>query len=133
VLVEGDDVNDPISDSILAILDGHVVLSRDLANHGHYPAIDLLRSHSRLARQLCTAEERGITKAALDALSTYETHRDLVEIGAYRQGSNPALDRAIRLMPALRALMRQELDAHHTRADAFRALGEVVSEPRGAR
>lgn len=133
VLVEGDDVNDPISDSIRAILDGHIVLSRDLANHGHYPAIDLLRSHSRLARNLCTPHERELAKEALEALSVYETHRDLVEIGAYRAGSNRDLDRSIRLMPPLRELLRQDLDRHHTRTDSLAALARILGDAGAAR
>lgn len=132
VLVEGDDVNDPIADNVRAILDGHIVLSRELANHGHYPAIDVLESNSRLLRHLLTKEELRDVRATIKTLSTYAKSKDMVDIGAYRAGSNAELDSAIRLMPALTAYLCQDVDEKVPRAAGLQALRKVLSE-RGTR
>jgi flagellum-specific ATP synthase len=107
VLVEGDDFNEPISDIVRATLDGHVMLSRDLAHEGHFPAIDVLKSVSRLASDLVHADDQSIMRATIELLSTYERNRQMVDMGAYRIGSNPAVDRAIQLFPAIRHVLQQ--------------------------
>ncbi len=107
VLVEGDDVNDPISDAVRSILDGHLALSRALANRGQLPAIDTLGSVSRLIRQLVNEDELGVARQVLRLLSVYQSSRDLIDVGAYRSGTNPELDRAIRIVPALEQFMTQ--------------------------
>jgi FliI/YscN family ATPase len=112
VLVEGDDFNEPIADAVRGILDGHIVLSRDLASAGHYPAIDVLQSISRLASQLLTPEERAAAAKLRDALETYRRSEDLINLGAYVSGANPKLDASLRLRPALLDFLRQ--DAHQT-------------------
>ncbi len=122
VLVEGDDLNDPIADSMRATLDGHIVLSRDLANHGHYPAIDLLNSVSRLLPDLASAEERELAQQTVAALSAHAKSRDLIDVGAYRTGSNPELDAALRIMPDLERFLRQGMDEVHGRRDALAQL-----------
>lgn len=109
VLVEGDDINDPIADSVRAILDGHIVLTRELANHGHFPAIDVLASTSRLMTHLVNSDERELAMRAVSMISEYTKHKDMIEIGAYRSGVNAQLDSAVRLMPQLNQFLRQDM------------------------
>jgi FliI/YscN family ATPase len=108
VLVEGDDFNEPICDAVRAILDGHLILSRDLGAMGHYPAIDILQSVSRLAGRVATAEQRDGGRKIREALSEYQRSEDLINLGAYVAGSNTRLDSAIRLRPKLMEFLRQE-------------------------
>ncbi|MBL4850123.1 MAG: FliI/YscN family ATPase [Planctomycetes bacterium] len=107
VLVEGDDLNEPVADCVRAILDGHIVLSRALAERNHYPAIDVLASVSRVIGRIASAEGREISAAARQLLAAYEAGRDLIEVGAYRPGSSPPLDRAVLLQPRLVEFLRQ--------------------------
>src|SRR5271170_1803844 len=107
VLVEGDDINEPISDAVRAILDGHIVLSRELGAAGHYPAIDILQSVSRLAPRLCTPEQKQAALKIREALATHERSEDLINLGAYVSGANPKLDAAIRLRPLLLDFLKQ--------------------------
>lgn len=107
VLVEGDDMNEPVADHMRAILDGHVVLSRELASRGQLPAIDLLSSVSRLLTRVADARQQKLALRVKAILSTYETSRDLVDMGAYQAGANPALDEAIVLHPRLVEGLRQ--------------------------
>jgi flagellum-specific ATP synthase len=108
VLVEGDDFNEPICDAVRAILDGHLILSRDLGAMGHYPAIDILQSVSRLAGRVATPEQRDGGRKIREALSEYQRSEDLINLGAYVAGSNTRLDSAIRLRPKLMEFLRQE-------------------------
>jgi flagellum-specific ATP synthase len=126
VLVEGDDINDPIADSMRSVLDGHIVLARDLANHGHYPAIDLLNSASRLLADIASPEERELAQKAIACVSTYAKSKDLIDVGAYRSGSNPELDRALRLMPELNKFMCQRMDEAHARRDGLAQLKSLL-------
>ena len=126
VLVEGDDLNDPIADALRSILDGHIVLSRQLANHGHYPAIDLLHSISRLLPDLATKAEQQAARAAVALLSVHEKNHQMVEIGAYRAGTNPQLDRALKLMPDLNRFLQQDAGTPVPRADALKSLAALV-------
>lgn len=107
VLVEGDDMNDPIADTARSILDGHVVLDRRIAISGRYPAIDPLASLSRLAPRLVSEESRELVTAAQDALAAAEEVRELVEVGAYVPGTNPSADRGLAAKPALIEFLRQ--------------------------
>ncbi len=100
VLVEGDDFNEPITDAVRAILDGHVILSRHLGAMGHYPAIDILNSVSRLASKVATPEQREAARVVREALASYQQSEDLINLGAYTAGSNSTLDNAIRVRPA---------------------------------
>jgi flagellum-specific ATP synthase len=131
VLVEGDDVNDPISDAARSILDGHVVLSRQLANHGHYPAIDLLSSVSRLLPDLFTKPEQELARTTIALLSTHDKSQQMIEIGAYRPGMNAALDRAVRLLPDLHAFLRQDTDAAAPRDESMAALRHILGADGG--
>ncbi len=126
VLVEGDDINDPIADALRALLDGHIVLARDLANQGHYPAIDVLESNSRLMVNLVPAEDRELVKKAIAMLSDYDKNRDMIEVGAYRAGMNPELDRAVRVRPELVRFLRQGMNEAFTREQAMRQLRALI-------
>ena len=126
VLVEGDDLNDPIADSLRSILDGHIVLTRELANQGHYPSIDVLQSVSRLLVDLVSKQDRELAHNAVQILSTYERSKQMVEIGAYRAGTNPILDRAISLMPQLDAFLNQSMDQSVAREQAIGKLQTIL-------
>lgn len=122
VLVEGDDLNDPIADAVRGILDGHIVLSRKLADRGLFPAIDVLRSVSRLAQDLCAPRHLDDAAKVRGLLAAYEDAADLIQIGAYVAGSDPRVDRARAALPRIEALVRQRLDEGVRRADALEAL-----------
>jgi flagellum-specific ATP synthase len=108
VLVEGDDLQEPITDTVRSILDGHIVLSRDLAAENHYPAVDVLASVSRLMSQVAAPEHKEAAALLREVLATYANARDLVNIGAYAAGSNPAVDYALAAMPRVREFLRQD-------------------------
>ncbi len=110
VLVEGSDMDEPISDEVRSILDGHVVLDRRVAQRGRWPAVDPLASVSRLADRLATAEARSAAAWLKATLATYEQHRDLITVGAYRRGTDAALDRAIGAMPDIEVFLGQGRD-----------------------
>lgn len=137
VLVEGDDLNEPISDALRAILDGHVVLARHLAHQGQYPAIDVLRSASRLLPDLATPEERALVERAIRTLAVLDRNRQMVELGAYERGSNPELDAALACQEPLQRWLRQ-VDGGASRPDALGALAQALepatrgAEPAGA-
>jgi flagellum-specific ATP synthase len=126
VLVEGDDFNEPVSDIVRATLDGHIMLSRQLAHEGHFPAIDVLQSASRLATELVGAEERALVAQAVEVMAVYERNRQMIEMGAYKAGSQPAIDRAIDVFPHVRAVLRQAVHAPASRADALAALARAM-------
>jgi flagellar biosynthesis/type III secretory pathway ATPase len=107
VLLDGDDPNEPVADTLRGLLDGHVLLSRDIAQRGRFPAIDPLASLSRLMDELVDESHLADARALRRLLAAWREGRDLVEIGAYRAGSNPELDRAIRLMPTVEAFLSQ--------------------------
>lgn len=107
VLVEGDDMNDPVADAVRSILDGHIVLSRRLASAGHYPAVDVLESVSRVMPAVTTEQHRKAAHRLLDMMATYREAEDLINIGAYVKGSNPRIDEALRNWEKIRAFLRQ--------------------------
>lgn len=131
VLVEGDDFNEPISDIVRATLDGHIMLSRELAHEGHFPSIDVLQSTSRLASELVGREEQAVMLAVVELLSTYQRNRQMVDMGAYRSGSNTAIDRAIALHPALVGVLRQSVQESTSRVDAMARLRAAISGTQG--
>jgi FliI/YscN family ATPase len=126
VLVEGDDLQDPIADAVRGILDGHIVLSRKLADRGLFPAIDVLRSISRLAPEIAGPDHMLATQRARELLATYADAADLIQIGAYVTGSDPRVDAARLAQPKLEALIRQGLDEGIPRAAALGALGTLA-------
>lgn len=109
ILAEGDDVNDPIADAARAILDGHIVLSRDLASHGHYPAIDVLQSVSRVMSDIVPTEHRATAQKVRSTLATYKKAYDIVSIGAYKEGSDPKVDHALKAIDSVNNFLRQDL------------------------
>ena len=127
VLVEGDDMNEPVADAVRGILDGHIVLSRALAHANHYPAVDVLESISRLKRDVCTPEEIDIVAKAREHLAVFRRNEDLVTIGAYQKGTNASLDRAVNLHEPLKAFLRQGVQEHVARAASFELLKKIVS------
>ncbi|WP_287007895.1 FliI/YscN family ATPase [Legionella sp.] len=107
VLVEGDDFNEPVADNMRALLDGHIVLTRELAQRRHYPAIDVLQSTSRLTRQLLKPKEQILVSKIVSILSLYQQNKDLIEIGAYKPGNNLKLDEALERIDAINQLLVQ--------------------------
>ena len=128
-LVEADDMNDPIADSVRSILDGHIVLTRELATQNHYPAIDVLESVSRLTRDLLTPEQLELTGRAREHMATYRKNQDLINIGAYPPGSSPVIDEAIRLHGPLRQFLRQPVGEGFLTPKSWAALAAVMAPP----
>ena len=131
VLVEGDDFNEPISDAVRGILDGHMMLTRSLAAENHYPAIDILHSVSRLFGQLASSEHQRAAGLLRESLAVYEEAKDLVNIGAYVAGSNPRIDAALLLLPHIRAFLRQDVyepTAYKVAVDQLRGLFDGRTE-----
>lgn len=128
VLVEGDDLNDPIADALRALLDGHIVLSRELTERGHFPAIDVLRSASRVMLNLVPKDQMNCVQRAVSHLSEYARNRDMIEIGAYRAGVNVDLDMAVNILPALNAFLRQDMHEKVARSEAMAQLRSLLPE-----
>lgn len=129
VLVEADDMNDPIADSVRSILDGHVVLSRELATQNHYPAIEVLESVSRLNRDLLNGAQLELIAAAREHLALYRKNLDFINIGAYPAGSNPAIDRAIALHDPLTRFLRQKVDEGFAAPQSWALLEQMIAGP----
>ncbi|HEY8097655.1 MAG TPA: FliI/YscN family ATPase [Methylobacter sp.] len=127
VLVEGDDLHEPVSDHMRAILDGHIVLSRELANHGHFPAIDMLASTSRVASDLWTEDEKEIIKKALRMLSVRAKHLDMIEIGAYKSGLNGELDQVVSLYPEIEKFLVQGANETQPREQILLNIKNLIS------
>lgn len=137
VLVEGDDHADPIADAARAILDGHIVLSRQLAETGVYPAIDIEASISRLTPQITTPEHMSMTQNFRGIYSLYQQNRDLISVGAYQPGSDPAIDRAVRMHPQMIGFIGQDMNQSVDFADSREQLTQLLvnsedEEPPGA-
>ncbi len=128
VLVEGDDLNEPISDALRAILDGHIVLSRSIAHQGQYPAIDLLKSASRLLPDVTTEQDRKLVAEAIRVISLLDRNRQMVELGAYERGTNPELDAALARQPKLQEWLRQTAGGVR-RAEALAQLVKALEKP----
>jgi flagellum-specific ATP synthase len=126
VLVEGDDHNEPIADTARSILDGHIVLDRKLANAGHFPSVDVLGSVSRVAPAITTPEHRAIARRARQLLDARRDVKELVEIGAYVHGTNPAADQALTIWPQLEAFLMQDLRELSTADAAWTELQAVL-------
>jgi flagellum-specific ATP synthase len=129
VLVDGDDMNDPIADSVRSILDGHIVLSRELATLNHYPAIDVLGSVSRLTRDLTTADQQAVAAKAREMLATYRKNQDLINIGAYAPGSSPEIDQAIRVHDPLRHFLTQPVHQGCKADESWSLLQKTLNPP----
>jgi flagellum-specific ATP synthase len=127
VLVEGDDHNEPVADAVRSILDGHIVMARRIAERGRYPAIDVLKSISRLMPMCHMPHETALVARARALMSAYADMEELIRIGAYKSGADAELDEAIRLRPALEAFLAQDRDELFAGAAAFAALQSVLS------
>ena len=128
VLVEGDDMNDPIADSCRALLDGHIILSRELASSNHYPAIDVLESVSRLARAVGKPEHVGNAGRLRDGLASYRRAEDLINLGAYAAGSNPTVDAVIRSREDILRFLRQDSTSAQPIENTLQQLDELVAK-----
>jgi flagellum-specific ATP synthase len=126
ILVEGDDNNEPISDAVRGFLDGHIVLSKSLADGGHYPAIDVLRSLSRLQQQLLDHNQTAVATEVRKWMAIYDEHRELIQIGAYRPGSNPQIDRAIAIKPTIDGFLKQSRNDIVEWNDAWEKIGHLI-------
>ena len=126
VLVEADDMNDPIGDAVRSILDGHIVLTRELATQNHYPAIDVLQSVSRLVRDLQTPEQLELSGEAREAMAIYRRNQDLINIGAYPLGSNAAIDHAIKLHEPIKKFLIQSVSQGVPSDESWRLLAETM-------
>jgi flagellum-specific ATP synthase len=127
VLVDGDDMNEPIADSVRSILDGHIVLSRNIAAKNHYPAIDILASVSRVMLEIVDADHLKAAQKVRSILATYKEAEDLINIGAYVKGSNDEIDLAIRYISAVRKFLQQDVYEQTSIAETIALLKEVVS------
>jgi flagellum-specific ATP synthase len=127
VLVEGDDMNDPIADAVRSILDGHIVLSRELSARNHYPCIDILDSVSRLFPELASGEHRKMAGKLRELLATYKKAEDLINIGAYAKGSNASIDEAISKIDAIQTFLRQAGNERVTYETVVGALQDLFS------
>jgi len=126
ILVEADDSNEPISDAVRGFLDGHIVLSKSLADSGRYPAIDVLRSLSRLQQQLIEPQQASVVSEVRKWMAIYDEHRELIQIGAYRSGSNPQIDRSISLKPIIDAFLQQQRSEIIEWNDAWQQLSKLL-------
>ena len=126
VLVEGDDTNEPISDTVRGIIDGHIILSRKVAAKNHYPAIDILGSVPRLMSEIAPKEQKVAASRLRNLLSLYEDNFDLISIGAYKKGSNKALDEAIMKIDKINGFLTQEIDDSFEFDDTVKMLKEAV-------
>ncbi|MDR0489884.1 MAG: flagellar protein export ATPase FliI [Oscillospiraceae bacterium] len=126
VLVEGDDLNEPISDTVRGILDGHIVLSRAIANSNHYPPIDVLGSVSRVMPDIISKEHLEAFGTIKNMISVYREAEDLINIGAYKQGANPEIDRALELHPAIQGFLRQDMKDSFTFEETLKMLMDIA-------
>jgi flagellum-specific ATP synthase len=126
ILVDADDMDEPISDAVRGILDGHIVLSRRLAERNQYPAVDVLQSISRLAVKITGPRSKEAAGYIKSLIATYREAEDLINVGAYVEGSNPEIDDAIKKMPAIRSFLEQAIEEKADLADTLRTAGEIA-------
>jgi flagellum-specific ATP synthase len=126
VLVEGDDMDEPIGDAVRSIVDGHIVLSRSLAQKGHFPAIDVLQSASRVMRAVSAPEHVKLVQKLREMLATYKEAEDLINIGAYKAGSNPKIDKAVQLIDGINDFLRQRVEDHSNFNNTLRHLQSLL-------
>ena len=128
VLVDGDDFNEPITDTARSILDGHIMLNRKLAHKNHYPAIDVLQSISRCMSQIATKEHKSCAGRLKNVLATYNEAEDLINIGAYKQGSNPGIDYAIQKIEQVNGFLMQDVNDKFSFEDSVKLMEEIFAE-----
>lgn len=128
ILVEGDDLNDPVADATRAILDGHIVLSRELAMENHYPAIDVLQSISRVMPDIVDSKHREYASKFVELMANYKRLEDMINLGAYKEGTNPKVDYAIRIINKLKEYLRQGINERCDFADSLQRLYLIFDE-----
>ena len=128
MLVDGDDFNEPITDTARSILDGHIMLSRKLVHKNHYPAIDVLQSISRCMSQITKKEHKNAAGMLKNVLATYNEAEDLINIGAYKSGSNPDIDNAIRMIREVNEFLKQDVEDKVSFDETIRILQEMFAE-----
>ncbi|WP_213974460.1 flagellar protein export ATPase FliI [Tepidanaerobacter acetatoxydans] len=128
VLVDGDDLNEPISDAVRGILDGHIILSRELANKNHYPAIDVMASISRLMNDIVTPNHRKLAGRVKNILSVYKEAEDLINIGAYVKGNNPQIDESMKYIDKIEKFLKQEVDEKIDFEQTINALERIFKD-----
>lgn len=126
VLVDGDDMNEPIADTVRGILDGHIVLSRKLAGQNHYPAIEVLQSISRVMQSICTKEHVTISNKIKDIIATYKESEDLINIGAYKRGSNKKIDKAIETIDKINDFLTQDVLEKFSYDETLNLISELI-------
>jgi flagellar biosynthesis/type III secretory pathway ATPase len=131
VFVEGDDLSDPIADAVRGILDGHIVLSRELADSGHFPAVDVLKSVSRLAPEILSPSDLQLTAHLRGLMAAYNEAKELIQLGAYVAGSDPRVEAAKAALPEINAFLRQRVDERAGVAETFARLRGVVAKKPG--
>lgn len=129
VLLDADDPNEPVADTLRGLLDGHLYLSRELAQRGHYPAIDVLASLSRLMNSVAGERHRALAQALREALAQWREGRDLVEIGAYKPGTNERLDRALALLPGIEGFLRQGVGERASLGETLARMEALLAAP----
>jgi len=129
VLVDGDDHNEPVADAVRAILDGHITLTRQIAERGRFPAVDVLKSVSRLTQVLYSPSEKALAVKARRLIALYTDMEELVRIGAYARGADAEVDEAVRVWPMIEEFLSQETHAAFTLAEAFAGLEAVLRPP----
>jgi flagellum-specific ATP synthase len=129
VLVEGDDMDDPVADTVRGIVDGHIVLSRKIAHHGHYPAIDILQSVSRTMNMTSTEQHQSCARAMRDLIATWRENEELIRLGAYRIGTDPKVDQAIAMKEHIDGFLQQGVGEPTPFPDAVQRLITIAETP----
>lgn len=132
VLVDGDDMNEPIADTVRGILDGHFVMDRKLAEQGQYPAINVLKSISRVMKQVADSEHQDISQQLRSLMATYEQNRELIQIGAYKRGTDPEIDQAITYHSAIQDFLKQGVNESHTFNQSITEMEELLNGGRSS-
>lgn len=127
VLVDGDDMNEPIADAVRGILDGHFVMDRKLAERGQYPAINVLKSISRVMNQIASPEHKQVASEIRSLMATYEENSELIHIGAYKKGSNQEIDRAIMYYPKIQQFLKQDVQEDNTLEEAIDMMSQIIN------
>jgi flagellum-specific ATP synthase len=126
-LVESDDMNDPIGDAVRSIVDGHIVLTRAMAQKGHFPAIDILQSSSRVMKAVTSSEQQRMAQKLREILATYADAEDLINVGAYKAGANPKIDKAINLIQPINDFLKQKTEDHSNMTQCLRMLSQILA------
>ncbi len=128
VLVDGDDMNEPIADAVRGILDGHIVLSRKIAMQNHYPSVDILNSVSRVMKDIVTNEHYNISQSIKELAAVYNEAKDLIDVGAYVKGSNPKIDLAIKKIDNINNFLKQDVYENYSLAETVDIMKKIIDD-----